>query len=67
MCQVAPDASKRSSMKVLWVGDLYFERVVTVIGYVAWGRAAAPARPRLGMTKIGKGQFPRDYCQGDSD
>jgi hypothetical protein len=54
-------------MKVLWVGNLYFERVVTVIGYVAWGRAAAPARPRLGMTKIGKGQFPRDYCQGDSD
>jgi hypothetical protein len=55
-----------SSMKVLCVGDLYFERVA-VIGYVAWGLAGAPARPHLSMANIGKGQFPSDHRQRSSN
>jgi hypothetical protein len=57
---------KHSSMKVLCVSDLYFERVA-VIGYVAWGRAGAPARPHLSVANIGKGQFPRDHRQRNSN
>jgi hypothetical protein len=53
-------------MKVLCVGDLYFERVA-VIGYVAWGRAGAPARPHLSMANIGKRQFPSDHRQRNSN
>jgi hypothetical protein len=56
----------RSSMKVLCVGDLYFERVA-VIGYVAWGGAGAPAGPHLSMANIGKGQFPSDHRQRNSN
>jgi hypothetical protein len=41
-------------MKVLWVSNLYSERV-SIIRYVAWGRAAAAARARLSMADIGKG------------
>ena len=53
-------------MKVLCIGDLYFERVA-VIGYVAWSRAGTPARPHLSMANIGKGQFPSDHCQRNSN
>jgi hypothetical protein len=31
-------------MKVLWVSNLYSERV-SIIRYVAWGRVGAPAFP----------------------
>src|SRR6516164_11216012 len=58
-----PALSKRRSMKVLRVGDLYFESVI-VDSYVTWSRTGAPARGHLRMPDICKRQFPSDHRQG---
>jgi hypothetical protein len=53
-------------MKLVWVGDEY-SKTVAIASYVAWGRVVAPAGARLSMADVGKGQFPRDHDQGNSD
>jgi hypothetical protein len=47
--------SKRSLMKVLWVGDLYPQPLFEATRYVAWGLAGEPTCALLSLDSISKG------------